>query len=248
MASIQTVHNRIKAQLEKENLGYLSPEEIDEALDRAQLAEFHDLFGNPQEYQPGRPVPRKAYGMTQKIHDDLTPFKKVLMFNGSNFAGISNNTVGTGPNGVLVLPANYLHTTALVGAEAGVYYETLSENELADRLGSAIFPPTTSEPVAVLEGKGGTVESISFTTYYYQLYPKEGQSGYVYYLRRPVAPSFAYSIVNRQVQFDANASIDLEWNDPATERIINKAVSILADKLQADRAVQYAEMKDQKGL
>lgn len=231
---LQVVHNRVKEALEKESLGYISSSQIDIALDQAQLEEMEEL--------------RKAYGARQHISDDLTPFKKTLTFNGNTYVGISNDTVGSGPDGIIVLPSDYLYTTAIRLTTDGVYVEIVNENELADRLGSQLMPPTTSEPIAVLAGKGGTIESTAFSTYFYQLYPQQGMSGYVYYLRRPLAPNFVSTVVNRVEVYDSNASQDLEWNDLATQRIINRAVSILAQPMQATQAIQYHEMKEQKGL
>ena len=75
--TIKETHNFITFVLNKEVSGYVSPTDIDRALDRAQMSKFVELYGNPKGYQPGRPIPPIAYGMTQKIADDLRKFKKV---------------------------------------------------------------------------------------------------------------------------------------------------------------------------
>jgi len=108
---IQTVHDQILLRLNKDQTSYLSHEDIDKALDVAQIVYFNTLFGNPATYQPGRSVGTPSYGQTQKIHDDLLPFKKVIRFSPENISAV--NYFGTGPNGVGVLPSDYLHMIAL---------------------------------------------------------------------------------------------------------------------------------------
>lgn len=90
---INEVHEYIQFFLKKENGGYVSHEEIDKALDMASLNKFTELFGNPKQYQPGRPVPSVSYGVTSRIHDDLRKFKVKSVLG-----------VGSTANGVVSLP------------------------------------------------------------------------------------------------------------------------------------------------
>lgn len=112
--TIQDVHNHILLRINKDQTGYATHEEIDRALDFAQMAYFNRLYGSPATYQPGRHVATPGYGTTQKLHDDLLPFKVVLGYNNQDYTAL--NLRGTGPKGVVVLPSNYLHTVALYRA------------------------------------------------------------------------------------------------------------------------------------
>ena len=234
--TIKDVHDRIRLILEKSQVGYISPAEIDHALDMAQIDLFNELYGNARAYQPGRSVPPVHYGATQKIDDALSPFKVKV-------------TLGTADtaNGLISLPATYFH---LIGIYKRSYNNTLqrnvyksikiiSEDELANRLDSFIFNPSTSAPVGVINGKGSI-----------QLFPMTDLDVDVHYLRRPVAPVFGYSInVNtRALIYDANTSIQLEWSDVHTNNLISKAVSVLGAAVKDPQSVQFGEMKDNRIL
>lgn len=252
--SIEEVHDRIFLQINKEAQGYLSHEEVDIFLDRAQLAEFMDLFGNPKDYQPGRPVPRIAYGMTIKIHDDLGPFKEEQDYTSTSYSP-SSEPFGNGPDGIMVLPSDYMHTISLFsnnvrGRSSGRYpIKVLNENELADRLTSEILEPSITHPNAVLGGTGGIVNGVDIgERYKIQLFPEEGQPVTLWYLRRPAKPVFSYTLSGRTVVFDEAGSTDLEWNDVATERIINRSLEMIGNYLTEPRGQQYHSLKNERGL
>jgi hypothetical protein len=132
---LQKIHNHILLRINKELSGYVTHGEIDQALDYAQMVYFNRLFGSPNTYQPGRTVATPGYGVTQKVHDDLAPFKKVVLFNNESLSALNN--YGTAPNGVAVLPSDYIHMIALyVGTSA---YSTVTT--LAFDSGSQNFTP-----------------------------------------------------------------------------------------------------------
>lgn len=112
--TIQEIHNHILLRINKDQTGYASHEEIDRALDYAQMVYFNRLFGSPATYQAGRHVSTPGYGVTQKIHDDLLPFKAAVAFNNQSYTAL--NVRGSGPKGQLVLPSNYIHAIALYRA------------------------------------------------------------------------------------------------------------------------------------
>ena len=78
--TIKEIHDYIVFILNKETTGYVSHKDIDAAIDRGQMSKFMELYSNPKQHQPGRPIPPIAYGQTQKISDDLRYFKKREQF------------------------------------------------------------------------------------------------------------------------------------------------------------------------
>lgn len=220
--TIQEIHNFILLLLNKHSAGYVTPEEIDDALDRAQMWYFNKLVGNIEEYQPGRPIPRVAYGMTSTIHDHLAPFKE-------------NSTTASNSSGVLSLPSDYMHLIAIRKNSASV--PVISEDELGIRLESYIFAPTSAEPVALINGKG----TIKF-------YPEETHSTLsTDYLSRPTKPVFGYTQSGRTITYNSGTSTQMEWNEPALNAIIMRAVQYLGVNLEDQLAISYSEGKIQQG-
>jgi hypothetical protein len=232
--NIKDVHDRIRLLLDKSQVGFVSPSEIDHALDMAQLDLFNELYGNARQYQPGRSVPPIHYGATQKINDSLSPFKEVL-----------NLEEADTTNGVISLPSDYLH---VIGIYLRSYDNTLarniyksikivSEDELAKRLDSFIFSPSSSTPVGIINGKGMI-----------QLFPEDSIDVDIHYLRRPAKPFMNYTSTNRSINYNDNGSVQLEWQETDLNTLINKAISVLGASLKDMQSVQFGEMKDNKIL
>lgn len=120
---LKEIHDHILLRANKDQSGYFTHDEIDQALDYAQMAYFNRLFGSPATYQPGRHVATPGYGTTQKIHDDLSPFKTVIKYNNEKIT--ATNARGTSPGGVAVMPTNYLHMVAMyIGTAAYTLIDT----------------------------------------------------------------------------------------------------------------------------
>ena len=218
--TIKEIHDYIVFILNKETTGYVSHNDIDAAIDRGQMSKFMELYSNPKQYQPGRPIPPVAYGLTQKISDDLRFFKLRKQFN-TNSDGVLDlgnfTNTGGGSN------PEYLHLLGLyvVGTlnntVSNVYTQTggvitfqeatanrtsqtpvkiVTEDQLADRLVSQVSAPSALSPIAILGDGGKKI----------QLFPETTHAGYIMYLTRPVKPRFSHVVDGRKIVHNSTAS------------------------------------------
>ena len=70
--NINECYEYIQLVSNKEQGGFISPEDFNRAIDAAQMEFFNDRYGQPATYQPGRPVPVVGYPQSQKVHDDIS--------------------------------------------------------------------------------------------------------------------------------------------------------------------------------
>lgn len=227
---IKVIHDTILYYLNKDQTGYVTHAEIDQVLDKAQLALFNQYHTNPK-------LPSQAqaalYGESQRIDDALSKFKSKYTF-----------VNGTSPSGIVTLPSDYMHLlslyTTVYNSQLGrnVYsgVQVLSEEELIDRLESQVIPVSLEDPIAIMNSQNRI-----------QLFPEQGQTGGVYYLRRPVAPVFAYTQSGRTVTYNQGGSTQLEWRDFDINNIISIALSYYGLNLSAAEVMQFAEVKQQTG-
>jgi hypothetical protein len=224
--TIQDIHNRILFLIDKERNGFITHEEIDQAIDIAQMRRLDFLYGNPVQYQPGAPIPQSSLGITQYVNDALSPFIKRLALS-------SGNTT----SGAITMPSDYLRG---ISVKTNVYnnalattltydVEPITEEELAGRLKSQIIAPSTTEPVYVQ--RAGVL----------QVYPQSTFTGELIYLKRPVKPVFAYTQSGRAISYNSGGSTQLEWRDDQTEHIINLTVEILGFNLNDQVTQQYGQ-------
>lgn len=226
--NIQDTHNLILLIVNKEQNAYLSHEDIDLVLDRAQLTLFNQYHTNPK-------LPPNAqgfiYGNNQTIDDALSPFKYKYTFT-------------TSSNGIVTLPSDYMH---LISVYTTVYNSTLARNvysavqvmneeELIQRLESQVVPVTSDDPIGIMNYQNKI-----------QLFPEAVSSGGVYYFRRPLTPKFAYTQSGRTITYDSNNSQDLEWRDSDVMNIVSIALSYYGLNMSSQDVQQFAELKTQQG-
>jgi hypothetical protein len=234
--SIKDIHEVVLYYLNKEQNGYVTHEEIDMILDVSQLVLFNQYHTNPK-------LPSKAQaallGESQRLDDALSVFKSKYTF-----------TNVSSPSGVLTLPSDYMHLLSLyttvynnqLGRNVYSAVQVLSEMELIERLESQVIPVSLEDPIAIMNSQNRI-----------QLFPEQGQTGGVYYLRRPVVPKFGYTQSGRTITYippnPANpaASVDLEWRPFDINNIISIALSYYGLNLSAAEVMQFAEVKQQQG-
>ena len=244
---LKVIHDRIDFEIAKEIDGYVSPEQKDIALDAAQLRAFSFLLGNESEFSPQLPLAKTGYGKAQKIHNYLSPFKVEINYKSDSY--LLSDETGTGPDGVIVLPEDFLYLTGIYTTN-NKRIKIVNEDELADHLDSEILRPSGSTPIAIFGGKGGTINGFSIEgKRKLQLFPQTGLALTAYILRRPAKPVFSYTIENRVVNYSATNSTQMEWDDIAIEQlIIPRALEIIARNLKDAEQTQYSMNKNTTGI
>lgn len=240
---LQKIHNAFDFYFEKADLGMLTPEEKDALLDEAQLKRFRELFGNPNEYSKGDAQGRMHYAKDQVIHDSLMPFKKQATF-----------TTGSFTAGVYTLPTDYMHLLAMEinisddDAPGGVTYENVDiipEDRWAERKKSQLIPVSATRPIARFKMDTPPAKAIA-------MFPAQGYAGTLYYMKRPVAPVFSYTLGgtgNRVITYSSGGSTQMEWNDTEImNNILPKALQLAGVNLQAGDVVGFFQQKDAAGV
>jgi hypothetical protein len=210
--TIKEIHDYIVFILNKETTGYVSHKDIDAAIDRGQMSKFMELYSNPKQHQPGRPIPPIAYGQTQKISDDLRYFKKREQFTSDsegviNFTGLTEylhllgvyvvGTLNNTPNNsYVVTDGTVAYTASTTNRTFAKPVKVVSEDQLADRLVSQVAAPSTTSPIGILGDSGNKI----------QLFPEVQHSGYIMYLSRPIKPLFSHVVDGRKIVHNPSSS------------------------------------------
>lgn len=200
---------------------YYSPEEKDLIVDRAQMSLYNDYYDK--------------FGASQRLNDALAPFKREFVF-----------TNITSPGGLIMLPDVYQNLLSVytivqdarIGLPTNRPVPILNEDEKVARDNSQIYPPSMWDPY------GMVVQNWDV-----QLFPEVPMAGKVYYLTRPAAPVFSYSIVSgRVIVYDPINSVQLEWAEKDKDSILIKALSYIGINIREQDVIQYAEMKSGQNL
>lgn len=170
---------------------------------------------------------KPKYATSQLVKDALSPFRSVYNFT-------------TQVSGYVIVP----DTTYLDLLDLQIYFQVsnrtiyypvklYNEDERADRLNSQLDPVTITSPIG---------EQTAPRTF--RLYPVNAYNGNVTYLRRPIKPVFAYTVISgRVIVYDQNASTQLEWRDTEIQSLIIKSLQPMGINLRAEDMQQWAEAK-----
>lgn len=191
-------------------------------VDRGQMALYTD-------YQP-------KYATSQRVKDAMAPFRTAWTFTPAN-------TI----SGYIPIPynLNYLNLLDLYivyqisGVTRYVPVVMVNEDERAERLNSQIDPVTVTSPIGEISAPG-----------LIRIYPQGiGYDGTATFLRRPVAPVFAYTLISQRViVYDAANSTQLEWRETEQDAVILKALASLGINLSDQEISQFAELKNQQNF
>lgn len=200
--------------------GWYAPEELTRLVVRAQTTLYNTYY--------------TKYATSQRLDDALAPFKVDFQF-----------TLLTTPNGLITTPEDYLDLLGIYTIVTGgdnitrkKAVEIVNEEEVVIRINSQMVPVTVDDPIGIIKSDWNV-----------QLYPDQPQAGIMMYLREPVAPYFAYSVVSgRVIVYDQANSVQLEWSDKDIESILLIALNGLGINLSEADILQWSEMKTQQNF
>jgi hypothetical protein len=218
----------VEFQLNKNQSGNtLNKEEYNSALNMANLEYFKLKYGLPEEYRPGQPLPRQAWSVTQENIDALSPF---LMGKG----GRDLPQLKIDSNGYATIPTGYVHHSSI--RYNGRSVEVVSNDVFGDRIQSPIVFPDEKYPIC------------TFYAGYIQFEPKA--LGYVNmdYLRLPVTPIWAATIVNDEYVYNPAGSTQLEWGEVYHMDIANLVLKYASVNIRDFQMTQLANQRQDKGL
>jgi hypothetical protein len=226
--NIYEIYKAVEFYLNKDQFGrHFSVSKFNSMIPVVEIDLFKQRYGLPQEYQPGMPIPRMSYEITQKISDDVSPMK--VWMGSPN--GPSPLTVNT--DGVANLPPNYVHFSSSRTLD-GYPIEMLSDSEFNERLMNPNRTPSLRYPI--------------MTTYarYIQFQPKDIQQVHFVYLRLPVYAALAVTIdPNTDVEvYDSVNSRDTEFPEDMHTEYIRRMLMNMGVNLRSEIVMQYSNMPE----
>ena len=81
-----------------------------------------------------------------------------------------------------------------------------------------------------------------------RVYPKDVQRVNLTYLRKPIAPYWAFTVQNNRPVYDPINSVDTEAPDDVMNEIMMMALSYLGINLREPELIQYSEMAKAQGV
>lgn len=221
MATVDDMYRQLRLICRKNQLGSLSPNDFQDAINTAQNNYYDFLVGRIEQYRYDKPVPRVALNMTDNVTSRLSPFLTT-----------SAITVSAG---LAAKPANFNKLAAIITPNNYRVYR-LDYNKLPERLQDSIDPIDEANAFFIEDSANfiiypSTIPTISLTYYF-----------------APPALVWAYTLDgNGRPVYDAGSSVQPLWYQNDIEEIVARAAKIIGVSLQQPNDVQYGESVIQKG-
>lgn len=238
----KTLYDFVQFVANKEQAGFITTDEFEQAADSAQLELIRDRLGNPNSTQPGRPVPMGGYGTSQLITDDL---RHLITHNYYSSVTVSNAFFGTSLNFTEVaLQSDHLYLLNVTQHSNLAYADRgrrpvkiVDFQEFWAVLDSALFRPTGDYPYGV----------IADDKVYIFPHLSTGSDVNIQYIKRPVkgtltetinATTGAISVSTNQALSDMPESLfnELAW----------RILSLFGLNLRDAQITQYAEGQEKE--
>mgnify|MGYP003115665043 CR=1 FL=1 len=214
--SINTVYQRVLALANKEQRGYITPQEFNLYANQAQLEILNQYFYDTSQF--GRVSGNDTeYGdMLEFIHE------KVNMLT-------TNVNLAQGNGNFFVIPqdAYKIGTITHLLNNVSTEIEPVNENEYVNMSSSPLTSPTLSNPVYVTVKR--TISNLPRKTI--DIYPfndliANSSNIRCSYVQRPQTVNWAYVVVSGKALYNMNASVDFELHDSEESNLVYRILTL----------------------
>jgi hypothetical protein len=214
---VNRVYITIQYCANKNQQGYISPEDFYTIINTAQEQYFDYLLGEYQKYQPTRPFANVAFAETQKLRTSLAP----LIYGSLLFPNLTTGIAG--------FPSDFELVDSMLGVYNFYNIKFFQQDTFSSRYRSTIDPIDNDNAVYLMNSSG------------FQFYPKNIGLANLSYVRKP--PSIVWGYVldsNNQPVYNPATSQQPVWGDMDVMQIIARALLMVGVNLQLPQIMQYS--------
>ena len=219
MVKIDTVYQTVLALANKEQRGYITPQEFNLFADHAQMSIFEQYFYDLNQFKrvPGN---QSDYADMVSILED-----KISMFSAS---------VDYEPAEVGVLPENYYRSQGSVILD-NARAEKITKDE-ATAYVSPLTSPTKSRPVYYFDNN----------SIYFMPASKKATFSYI---RKPSKPEWTYVVLNDKALYNPSGNaVDFELHPSEQKNLVNRILKLAGISIEDAGLVQVATQEEIKNV
>jgi len=226
---IDTVRRTVLSILNKENNGYITPDQFNLYARQAQLEIFEQYF-----YDLNSAESKSASRLYNSGHGDI---KKRMEFVIDKFSVFQHENVYFLAESAFVIPDNCYSTGTVTLSDGVTDVDIISHSKSVQLLSSLDTSPTESFPVAVVHGS------------YMKVYPTTlNQDGDIKstYVRYPKDPVWTYTTVSGDPLFDASSSSYQDFELPKDDEsdLIRKILLYCGVEIREPQVIEFAKREE----
>ena len=251
MINIGTVYQKVLALANKEQRGYITPQEFNLFANMAQLEVFNQYFYDMNQFDRLRGNNTEYSDMVSLIEEKLSLFKKDAYLN------VIGGTI-TLPNDLYRISSIHVFT-GTTGTTSSSPFATeiqrVTHEELSLLMMSPLTIPTDDYPVYYIHGKGSvsslttpTVTSPTSLT----LFPTNINQVFVDYIVKPTVASWGYVVLNTKALYNSNTSTDFDLHPLEETELVYKILKLAGisikreDLAAAGQGLEMSQIQQEK--
>ena len=238
--SINKVYQKVLALTNKEQRGYITPQEFNLFADHAQMDIFEQYFYDLEQRQRGIGNESDYMDIISNIDEKLDYFK------------VRDNGISTDATGVASLSTLHpmLHTLGLVRVNNAIV-EKMSEQDYFTYSISPLAKPSKSRPVYVTSGvlfSAGTIPTFRIQIF---PFPTTGDTVNIDFIRRPSSPKWTYVTGTQGTALynpGAGGHQDFELHSSEESKLVIKILQLAGVAIKDFNLVQVAAQEEVKNI
>jgi len=222
--SVDTVYQKVLALINKEQRGYLTPQDFNLLADKAQMEIFESYFHS---------IKNNYHGLKNNINyadniemdlENLHPFENIQV-------------IPVQTSGELTLPSLYrLKSLQRVQSDGSTTeVDEVEEKEFLNIISNPLLSPTIKRSIYTR-----TVSTLGGTMLQIRPLPTAVTNFVVKFWQRPIKPNWAYVIINEKALFNGNLAQNFLLNASEEENLVTKILELAGVIIQKPGLVEVA--------
>ena len=226
--SIDTVYQRVLAFANKEQRGYITPQDFNLFAGQVQMEILEQYFYDINQWNRQQGNSTEHSDMLLEINEKVAIFKSTLSSSSPLLGFNVADQKITLPNALYKI-GTVSHTR--FGEGGRVTFEELSYDEYQLRLASPLTAPTLKRPYFINQNNGLLLFAGS------NLQTNEvGLS----FIRKPNPPNWAYVVINGKTLYNDNVSVDFELHSSEESELVYRILAYAGISIQKPELTQVA--------
>jgi len=230
--NINTIYQRVLTIANKEQRGYITPQEFNVLANAVQVDIFEQYFYDLSQFMRRQGNDTRHADVIDSIEEKISLFEK-------------NNTSSTyNPvNGSHDLPSDLYKMSSVTFNSVEV--ENSSLKNLKYILASNLTLPTNTQPIYIKNSDGIIVYGAKSTSPYYE---KKTTGVTMDYIAKPATVKWGFIMVNNEPLYDANTSTNFELHNSEQRNLVNKILELAGVSMKAGDVYQAVDKEDMENL
>jgi hypothetical protein len=238
MVSIDTVYQKVLALANKEQRGYITPQEFNLMADKAQLDIINNYFHDMKTAYIKPKNQTEAFDETEMLKEKLSFIRTT---DTSLTIDVSGGTATTTlPTDTYMVATLYLVKNG-PNEELNPYPEIVevSRERLLQMLSHPLTKPTVSRPIYVRKASASPASDQSITIDVFPAYNSTTTKGIlnnssvtVDYFKKPETPKWSYVVIGDKALYNANNSVNFSLHPSDEETLVTRILELSGIAIQ----------------